>query len=175
MVSCVFELVQRDSSAEQAIAVCTLLSLLFLVSFALYKIVQTSRLSDKLFANAAYLLFKDDSMITKWGFLYSQFRARSTFFLIPMYGYLFMKSFFVSCGQNAPIVQAVGMFTIDLIFFVLLVVLRPYAFRATNGWNVAISVITLLNSTLLLLFSNIFDVPVRYLSMRNELSLTIPY
>jgi Transient receptor potential (TRP) ion channel len=160
VVACTFGLSRKDSATEQTIAAFTILCIFFLVGFPIYQILCTSSRSKEEVGTPAYHLYTDGTMLNKWGFIYAPFRATSLRFIIPVYVQLPLKGLFVSCGQGSPVAQAVGLFTIDLAFVVLITVFRPYALRSTNVWNIAISVVILLNSALLLLFSNIFGVSV---------------
>lgn len=152
-------LTKRNSEAESTLAACTLLNLLFLAVHTIFKVVRLGYRSKKKFGTSTYQLYKNISAVKKWGLLYAQYRAGSVSYLIPLWATVVTKSLFVGCAHQAPTVQAIALFILDLSFSVLTIVWRPYALSTANAWSVTISTITTLNSVLLLLFSDIFGLP----------------
>jgi hypothetical protein len=79
VVLCFWELTRRDSPAEAALAVLTLLCIISLLGWAAVKVFLIARRSVQLHQNPAYMLFSDPTVLNKWGFLYIQYRATTSF------------------------------------------------------------------------------------------------
>ncbi|KAE9976963.1 hypothetical protein BLS_001738 [Venturia inaequalis] len=154
-----WELTRRDSPAETALAVCTIVTVLALLFWGSYNVWHRARRSIALHGNPAYILFSDSAILNKWGFLYVQFKATMYFFIIINLLHILMKALFIAFGQKNGTVQAVGLLVLELIMLVTICVMRPYMDKKTNGVNISIAVVNFINVILLLFFSNIFGVP----------------
>jgi hypothetical protein len=109
------------------------------------------------------MLFSDPAVLNKWGFLYVQYKATTSYFIIPTLLFSLVKGGFVAFGQKHSVVQAIGLFVLDLMFLVAVAVLRPYMDKTTNVFYISIASVNFFNGLLLLLFSGIFGLPVRTL------------
>ncbi|TLD29424.1 putative duf907 domain protein [Venturia nashicola] len=159
VVLCFWELTRRDSPAETALAVCTIITVVALLSWGAYNVWNRARRSIALHNNPAYILFSDTAILNKWGFLYVQFKATMYFFIIVTLLHTLAKALFIAFGQGRGTVQAVGLLVLELILLVAVCVMRPFMDKKTNGVNISIAVINFINVVLLLFFSNIFGVP----------------
>jgi len=157
-----WEITRRDSAAEAVLAVSTILIFLCLLTWACYNVWHRARRSIALHKNPAYILFSDNSVLSKWGFLYVQFKASMYYFIIPILLLTLVKGLFIAFGQKSGDVQAIALVVLELIFLVLICVLRPYMDKKTNGFNIAIAAVNLFNVLLLLFFTGILGVPVSY-------------
>jgi hypothetical protein len=164
VVLCFWELTRRDSPAEAALAVLTLLSITILLGWAAAKVWLIAKRSVRLHQNPAYMLFSDPAVLNKWGFLYVQYKATTSYFIIPTLLFSLVKGGFVAFGQKHHIVQAIGVFILELMFLVAVTVLRPYMDRTTNAFYISIASVNFFNGLLLLLLSGIFGLPVSTIS-----------
>lgn len=158
-VLCLWELTEHDSPAVVALALSAYLIVLAVLGLASYKVVTIARTSMRLYNNPAYILFSDAKVLDRWGFLYVQFRATAYYFVVPGLLYTFGKSCFIAFCQQAGKIQAVGILLIELAYLIVLCWVKPYMDRTTNGFNIAIATICLINAIFFLFFSAIFNVP----------------
>jgi hypothetical protein len=160
-ILCGWEIRREGSGVVRSLAVLTLLNVLSLLGYAIFRVTKIAQASCNEHRNHAVLLFGDESVLSKWGFLFSEYKSCCSYFIIPRFVYLVLKSLFMAIPQDAPIVAVVATFILDLAFFTLLVIFRPHLDTTVNFMAIAVISMTLLNSTLLLLFSNIFGLPVK--------------
>jgi hypothetical protein len=71
-----------------------------------------------------------------------------------------VKGMFVGLGQEAGVVQAIGLLIIEALFLIGVCVMRPYMDKKMNAFNISIAVINLLNTIFLLIFTSVFNQPV---------------
>jgi hypothetical protein len=155
-----WELCREDSEVIKAVSVLTLLNLITLWSYTVFRIARIAKYSCNTHRNHAVLLFGDENILSKWGFLFSEYKSCCAYFLIPRFVYLLLKSLLVGIPQDAPVITVVAVFVLDLAYFTLTIMFRPYMNPTINILAISVISITLFNSTLLLLFSNIFGLPV---------------
>lgn len=153
---CLWEFIARDSPAAVVDACIMFAVLLFCLMLAVFKIVSLARQSNKLFSNPASILFGNPDVLSKWGFLYVQFNASSYYFLLPYLLYNFSKAATIALGQSNGKAQSIVYLVIEVIYFIVLCVVRPYMNKKTNGLNIAISVFSVVNAIFFLFFSQIF-------------------
>ncbi|KAG6033162.1 hypothetical protein E4U41_006977 [Claviceps citrina] len=158
-ILCFWEVTQIDSSAEAILAVVFVLSLTIILGWGTAKVILIARRSIAMHQNPAYILFSDPQCLNKWGFLYIQFRASAYYFVAPVLIYVFIKSMFVSFGQNAGLVQAIGFLVLELSALIASSVLRPWMDKSTNSFNIAIYAVNFVNAVFLVIFSDVFGAP----------------
>jgi hypothetical protein len=85
-----------------------------------------------------------------------------------------VKGMFVGLGQEAGVVQAIGLLIIEALFLIGVCVMRPYMDKKMNAFNISIAVINLLNTIFLLIFTDVFNQPVSlyYACIFNKHQLT---
>ncbi|KAG6008039.1 hypothetical protein E4U21_005052 [Claviceps maximensis] len=159
IVLCFWELTQIDSSAEAILAIVFVLAVTVILGWGTSKVIRIARRSIAMHQNPAYILFSDPQCLNKWGFLYIQFRASAYYFVVPTLFYVILKSLFVSFGQKAGLVQAIGFLVLELAALIASSVLRPWMDKSTNSFNIAIYAINFINSVFLIIFSDIFGAP----------------
>lgn len=160
VVLCFWEFTRLDSSAEVALAVFTIFTMLAVLGWASSKVIRLARRSIAMHKNPAYILYSDPVSLNKWGFLYVQFKATAYYFIVPWLIYILVKGLFIATAQGSGVAQAVALVVIEAIFLIVVCVLRPYMDKKTNGFNIAICVINFLSAIFLLVFSGIFGQPV---------------
>jgi len=158
-VLCFWEFTQNDSPAEIVLAVFFLLGMIITLGWAATKVIRIARRSVTMHRNPAYILFSDPQALNKWGFLYVQFRASAYYFIIPVLGYILIKSMFVAFAQGRGNVQAVGFILVEAAALIGASVLRPWMDKKTNAFNIAICAMNFLNSIFLLIFTEVFNQP----------------
>ncbi|EOD43400.1 putative duf907 domain protein [Neofusicoccum parvum UCRNP2] len=159
VVLCFWELWARDSSAEVVLAVFTLVAMFCILARACFGIIQVAKTSKELHHTPAYLLFSNAVFLQKWGALYSQFRAKAYFFMVPILVFSLAKGMFIALGQDHGKVQAIGLLILELGFLVVICILRPYMNKKINALNISIAVFNLLGAIFLLIFTEIFNQP----------------
>lgn len=125
-----------------------------LLSYAAYRIIILARRSLKFHKTAAYILYSDSGILTRWGSLYIQFSASAYYFIVPLLLFILLRSFFIALCQAKPLIQAIGFFIIQLIYFFLIIYIRPFLDRKTNIFSTTVAAIDLLNSIFMLVFAN---------------------
>lgn len=155
----IWEFTQADSPAVVVDAVVIFIVITGLLMYGTTRVMIKGRESLRLYKNPAYLLYSDSHFLNRYGFLYVQFRADAFWWLVPMLSYAFLRSLFVAVLQNQGKAQAMVIFVIELIYFVVLCWIRPYLDKRTNIFNIAIHLVNLINSIFFLFFSNLFKQP----------------
>lgn len=155
----IWEFTQRDSPAVVVDAVVMLIVITGLLLYGTTRVLIKGRESLRLYKNPAYLLFGDTNFLNRYGFLYTQFRADAFWWLLPFLMYSFLRSLFVAVLQEYGKAQAMVIFILELAYFGCLCWIRPYLDKRTNIFNIAIHVVTLINSLFFLFFSNLFKQP----------------
>ncbi|KAH8682202.1 calcium spray protein [Xylariales sp. PMI_506] len=158
-ILCLWEFTQNDSPAEMVLAVFFLLYTTAALGWAAWKIIQIARRSVALHKTPAYILFGDPHALSKWGFLYIQFRASAYYFVAPLIGYIFVKSLFISLAQNSGIAQAIGFIIIEAAALITASVVRPWMDKKQNSFNIYIAVVNFINAICLLIFTDVFGQP----------------
>ena len=79
---------------------------------------------------------------------------------MPVLVYIFVKALFIAFAQANGVVQAIGLVIIEVVFLIGVSILRPWMDKKTNGFNIAIAAVNVLNSVFLLIFTAIFNQPV---------------
>ncbi|CCJ28489.1 unnamed protein product [Pneumocystis jirovecii] len=151
---CTWELVSRDSIGAIIYAVLTLIIATTLLVYAAYRVIILARRSLKFHKTAAYILYSDSKVLTKWGSLYIQFSASAYYFTVPLLFFILLRSIFIALSQGNPLVQAIAFFIIQLAYFFLIVYIRPFLDRKTNIFSATVAAINLLNSVFVLIFAN---------------------
>lgn len=160
VVLCFWQFTQRDSPAIVALAVFTVFTMIGILAWASAKVIRLARRSISMHKSPAYILYSDPVSLNKWGFLYVQFKATAYFFIVPVLIYFLVKGMFVGLGQEAGVVQAIGLLIIEALFLIGVCVMRPYMDKKMNAFNISIAVINLLNTIFLLIFTEVFNQPV---------------
>lgn len=157
-VLCMWELYERHSAGCVVLAIVVWLTLTGLLGYAALRVVRLARRSLDLHQNAAYILFSDPKQLSRWGFLYVQFRAAVYWFVVPLLGYYFLKGAFAGLGQGSQIFQSFAIFVLELAYFGAIVFIRPFMDRRTNAFNIAIVSVNLFNAVLMLFFTPAFGI-----------------
>ncbi|KAM5445377.1 putative flavin carrier protein 3 [Microsporum audouinii] len=158
-ILCLWEFTQVDSPAIVILAVFMLLSVIGSLSWAAFKVISLAKKSVQMHKNPAYILYSDPSALNKWGFLYVQYRATAYYCVVPLLGYILIKSMFIGLAQKAPYVQAISLLIIELAVLIGVSILRPWMDKKTNIFNISIAAVNFFNVILLLFFSEIFKLP----------------
>ncbi|KAG5439303.1 hypothetical protein PCK2_000864 [Pneumocystis canis] len=153
-ILCLWELIARDSIGAVIYAVLTLIIVNSLLTYATYKVIVLARRSLKFHKTAAYILYSDSKILTKWGSFYIQFSASAYYFIVLLLFFILLRSAFIALCQGNPLVQAIAFFIIQLVYFVLIVYLRPFLDKKTNIFSATVAGIDLLNSIFALIFAN---------------------
>ncbi|KAJ6107994.1 TRP-like family [Penicillium sp. IBT 18751x] len=158
-VLCMWELYHHDSAAEIVLAICMWLVMSAVLGFATFKVWQRARVARALKQNPAYSLYSDPACLTKWGFIYTNFKATSYYFIFPLLAYIIIKGMVIAFGQGAPLAQSIVLLIVEALFMIATCVLRPYMDRPANGLCITVSVLNFINSIFILVFTDVFDQP----------------
>ncbi|KAH3667199.1 hypothetical protein OGAPHI_002848 [Ogataea philodendri] len=156
---CIWEFTRVDSAGCVVFAVAILAIALIMMVYASIRILLAGSRSVRKFKNPAYLLFGDEKVLNKFGFLYAQYKANNYFWVAIHLFHIFLRAIFIAALQNHGKVVAVLIFAIELIYCVALIFKRPFMDKRTNIFNIFIGVINVINSIFYLFFSNIFKQP----------------
>ncbi|KAH6889288.1 hypothetical protein B0T10DRAFT_487661 [Thelonectria olida] len=149
-----WEFTQTDSPGLTVLAVFSFFGTLFTLFAAALHIIRLAAGT-----NPTYSLFSDSRILNKWGYLYVQFRASAYFYLVPLLGYILVKSMFIALGQHNGALQAVALIVIEAIPLIATAVMRPFMDGSTNNLNIAIFSLNFINAIILLILANPFDMP----------------
>ncbi|KAL0943104.1 Flavin carrier protein 1 [Colletotrichum truncatum] len=158
-VFCLWEFTRIDSPAEVVLAVFFFFGAALTLLAAAFKIILIARRSIALHRNPAYMLFSNPQILNKLGFLYVQFRGSAYYFVLPAIGYIIIKGAFISFSQTNNAVQTIALVIIEFAALIAASVMRPWMDKSTNIFNISIFVMNVLNSLMLLIFTNIFGTP----------------
>ncbi|OAQ63704.1 hypothetical protein VFPPC_09644 [Pochonia chlamydosporia 170] len=154
-----WEFTRVDSPAEVALAVLFLFGLTGMLAWGASMVIRIAQRSVVLHKNPAYILFADSQVLSKWGFLYIQFRASAYYFIGISLCYIMVRSLFISLSQKSGVVQAVALLVIEAGMLITASVMRPWMDKPTNSFNIAICVINFLNAICMFIFTNVIGVP----------------
>lgn len=158
-ILCLWEFTQNDSPAEIFLAVIFFFGMTAALAFAAYKVFQIARRSQQQYQTPAYLFYADAVVLNKWGFLFTQFKASSYFYVAPVLAYTLVKGAFVGFGQKSGVTQAIALIIIEAAALIGASVLKPWMDKTTNGINISICAINFVNAIFLLIFTNVFNGP----------------
>ncbi|KAJ5718145.1 hypothetical protein N7488_003791 [Penicillium malachiteum] len=158
-VLCMWELIQRDSAAEIVLAVSMWLIMSLVLLYAVFRVFQRARASKALNEPPAYTLYSDPVTLTKWGFLYVNYRAQAYYFVIPVLASTVIRGMVTSFAQNAWIPQSIILLVLEAGVLVATVVIKPFMDRAANGFAITAASLNFLNAIFMLIFSDVFNQP----------------
>ncbi|EON68681.1 hypothetical protein W97_07939 [Coniosporium apollinis CBS 100218] len=159
VVLCFWELTQRDSAAEVALAILTIVTMTLILGWASSKVIRIAQRSIAMHKNPAYILYSDPVSLNKWGFLYVQFKATAYYFIVPVLFHVLLKGMFIGLGQESAVVQAIALVLIEAGLLIAVSIMRPYMDKKTNAFNISICAVNFVSSIFLLVFTDIFDQP----------------
>lgn len=158
-VLCMWELYHRDSAAEMVLAICLWLVMSGVLGYATFKVWQRARAARALKQNPAYGLYSDPACLTKWGFIYTNYKATSYYFIFPLLVYTIVKGMVIAFAQGNPLAQAIVLLIVEAAFMIVTIVLRPYMDRPANGFSITITVLNFINTIFILVFTDVFNQP----------------
>lgn len=161
VVLSLWELTRRDSVAEVILAVLMLLSMTAILLWAAVNVHRLAKRSVVMHQNPAYILYSNPKFLHTWGFLYVSYRATAYYWVFPTLFYIFIKGAFIGLSQPSPITQTIGLLCIETINLIFSSVFRPWMDKKTNTFNIAICAVHFVNAVFLLMFTSVFDQPVR--------------
>ncbi|AOW05735.1 hypothetical protein B0I72DRAFT_132956 [Yarrowia lipolytica] len=159
LVFSLWEFYTRDSAAVIVLACFFLVLTLGVLCFVCFRVVYFARKSIREHNTPAYLLFGNPRILNRYGFMYLHFNANHYWYCVLQLAYTFVKAIFIAYGQQSGKTQAMAIFIIELFYFALLCWRKPYMDKRTNALNIAISLVTLINSFLFTFFSRIYGQP----------------
>lgn len=154
-----WELIHQDSAAEIVLAVCMWLTMTVVLCWAIFKVFQRARLSRTLRQNPAYALYSDPICLTRWGFLYVNYKAQAYYFMVPLFFYTLAKGCVIAFAQSNALAQSIVLLIIETAFLVATCVIRPYMNKTANIFAIIAAVLNFLSAIFFLFFTNVFNVP----------------
>lgn len=158
-VLCMWELYHHDSAAEIVLAICLWLVMSAILGYATFKVWQRARVARAMKQSPAYSLYSDPACLIKWGFIYTNYKATSYYFMFPLLAYTIIKGMVIAFAQSNPLAQSIVLLIVEGLFMITTIVLRPYMDRPANGFTITITVLNFINAIFILVFSNVFDQP----------------
>ncbi|KAJ5683261.1 hypothetical protein N7462_006426 [Penicillium macrosclerotiorum] len=152
-----WELTHRDSAAEIVLAICIWLTMTVLIAWAMFKVFQRAQVSRSLRQHPAYTLFSDATCLTRWGFLYMNYKAHTYYFMVPLYVYTVAKGMTIAFGQSNPVPQAIVLLILEAAMLAATAIIRPFNHALMNVLAIIAAVLNFLNSIMFLVFSNVFN------------------
>ncbi|QPG74092.1 hypothetical protein FOA43_001413 [Brettanomyces nanus] len=156
---CIWEFTRNDSAGCIAFAVIIALVSWALMCYATYRIFMAGRRSQREQGNPAYFLFGDAKFLSRFGFMYTQYKAGKYYWLPVLLFFLFVRALLIAVLQSHGKVCAVMIFAIELIYAAVVIWKRPFMDKRTTVFNIFIAVVNLVNSIIFLFFSNVFNNP----------------
>lgn len=158
-ILCLWEFTQVDSPAEVVLAIFFFFGMSATLAWASVKVIMLAKRSQQMHKNPAYILYSDPNALNKWGFLYVQFRATAYYYILPVLVYILVKGMFIGFGQKSGVAQAIGLVIIEAVALIGASTLKPWMDKSTNSINIAICAMNFVNAIILLLCSNVFNMP----------------
>ncbi|KAJ5127051.1 hypothetical protein N7448_007830 [Penicillium atrosanguineum] len=156
-VLCLWEIVHRDSPAEIVCGISMWLAMTGVLSFAGLKVFQRGKASRFLGGSPDYTLYSDPICMTKWGFLYINYRAQASWFMIPLIAHAAIRGMVVAFSQPNWEAQSIVLVVVEAGMLAVTAVVRPYMNKKANGFAITACALNFLNAIFLLVFSNIFN------------------
>ncbi|KAJ5570430.1 uncharacterized protein N7459_009860 [Penicillium hispanicum] len=158
-VLCMWELVEHDSAAEVVLAITLWLVMSGCIGWAVFKVFQRAHASKVLREHPAYSLYNDPICMTKFGFLYSNYKPQGYYFIIPFVAYTVVKGMVIAFAQASPVAQSIVLLILEAAMLVATAVIRPFMDRAANGFGITAAALNFVNSIFVLVFSDVFNQP----------------
>ena len=158
-ILCLWELIERDSTAEIILALVIFCSMTGALSWAALKVIRLAERSVMMHENPAYMLYSDPTCLNKWGFLYVQYRATAYYFVLLVLVYILLKAIFIAFCQSVNVVQVINLIIVEAVALIGISVFRPWMDKKTNIFNISIAVINFINVVFLLMFTGVFGQP----------------
>ncbi|GMM29649.1 flavin adenine dinucleotide transporter [Martiniozyma asiatica (nom. inval.)] len=156
---CLWEFTQNNGAGCIIFAVVIFICSFVLMLYATIKILITGMRSLSEHKNAARLLFGEDKVLYKYGFLYSQYKASHFWWIGVSFFYLFLRALLIAVLQSEGKVCACLIFAMEIIYTVATIWIRPFMDKRTNVFNIFISIVNLINSIFFMFYSNVFGQP----------------
>lgn len=171
VVLSLWELTRRDSVAEAILAILMLVSMTAILVWAALSVIRLAKRSVTMHQNPAYILYSNPKFLHTWGFLYVSYRATAYYWVFPTLIYIFAKGAFIGLAQGSPITQTIGLLVVETTNLIFSSIFRPWMDKKTNTFNIAICAVHFVNAVFLLMFTSVFDQPVRFFSSFSPLAL----
>ncbi|KAF6008569.1 hypothetical protein HII13_003893 [Brettanomyces bruxellensis] len=142
---CIFEFTRHDSAGCVVFAVVIGLVVWVLMCYSAIRILLTGRRSIHQHSNPAYLLFGDAKFLSKYGFLYTQYKAG--------------KFYWTPISMDHGKICACMIFAIEFLYMLALIWKRPFMDKRTNLFNIFIAIVNFINSIFFMFYSNVFNQP----------------
>lgn len=153
---CLWEFTNRENAATVVVACVMFAVTIIALVMAATKVIILGYKSKSMFQNPASILFGNYEVFNRWGYLYMQYNSSSYWFVIPALVYLFAKSAVIALGQSNGKAQSIVFLIIEVVFFIILCAVRPYLNKTTNGYNIALSVFSIVNAVFFMFFAQLF-------------------
>ncbi|KAH3686060.1 hypothetical protein WICPIJ_002979 [Wickerhamomyces pijperi] len=154
-----WEFVQRDSPAVITLAAMFLLLALGVIGWSLFRTFAFARASIAEHRNPAYVLYGDEKVLNKYGFIYTMFDAKTYWWGAILVAHAFVKAVFIALAQYSGKTQAIVIWVVDMVYLGLLFHYKPYLNTPTNVIAIAIQFVITINSFFFTFFSNIYGQP----------------
>lgn len=156
---CIFEFTRHDSAGCVVFAVVIGLVVWVLMCYSAIRILLTGRRSIHQHSNPAYLLFGDAKFLSKYGFLYTQYKAGKFYWTPISMVYLFVRALLIAVLQDHGKICACMIFAIEFLYMLALIWKRPFMDKRTNLFNIFIAIVNFINSIFFMFYSNVFNQP----------------
>ncbi|ODV73240.1 transient receptor potential ion channel family protein [Cyberlindnera jadinii NRRL Y-1542] len=154
-----WEFTQNDSAAVIVLAVLFFIMAVGSLSWAMLRVRFFAKQSIQKFKNPAAVLYGDQKVLDKYGFIYTMFTAEKYYWSAVLLFHAFFKCMFIGLAQSSGKTQAMAFWLVDMLYLGLLIHFRPFLNTPTNIVAITIQLVTTINSFLFVFFSNLFGQP----------------
>lgn len=156
-VFALWEFTQNDSAGIVTLSVFFFILAMSTMLYCLHRVFYYGRKSIRETGNPAAYLYGNESVLSRFGFLYTMLDARKYWFCAAMLAHTFVKALFVGLAQSSGKTQAMALWIIDMVYLGVIIHFMPYLDRLTNILSIFIQVVVTLNSFFFTFFSNIYN------------------
>lgn len=158
-VLCFWEFYHHDSVAEVILALSIWLVMSGVLGWATFQVIRRARRSQILHRNPAYALYSEPALLSKWGFLYINYRAQVYYLIVPFFAYTVVKGLIIALGQSNPVAQSIVLLFFEAAYLVAIILTQPYKDREANVLRTTVAVINFVNAFFIFIFSNVCNQP----------------
>jgi len=154
---CVYQFKIGDSWAAKLLAGVTLAAftaVLIAFSIVIFRKAHASRQAS----GSVDSLFSDKEVWQRYSLFYESYKMSCFWLFVPSIVYLFAKSCVIAGASGHGLAQTAGQLVIEILFFALLLVLRPYARRSGNIVNIVIQAVRVISLVCILTFVEVLGV-----------------
>lgn len=154
-----WEFMKLDSPAVIVCAALFLILSLATMGWSCYKVIRYGKESVQLHRNAAAILYGNEEVLKKYGYMYSMLDAQYYYLCALMLGHILVKGIFVALAAGSGRAQSLCIFLLDIAYTIYMGVKKPYLDKPTNIMSICINSVMTVNSFFFVFYSGLFGTP----------------